>query len=243
MNLIDFNKYGRRKVIIEDNNKLSTITIVLMVFWIISFFLFITTAFNDFFSYKSMIFYCLTLVLGIKILYLKYQDVKKLKTIVPDYYPKMFLNIDWMDYKLVDTFNQKIIDSPLINLSLRDLKYNMLIIEGTRPNKPKLDFTILTILISIIGLFISNYSPVFQFIKLDGVKNVTEEYIVTILKSIFQILNLIACIFVFIIMNSFYFSYVFYNSEKNKYEQYIAKRELINFLIYYKNNINRDDNE
>lgn len=248
MNLIEFDNYGRKKIILGENNKeLSWFGIVLMVLWIISYCLFLNNIFKVFFSWQLIVFVCLSVILGCKGFNLLNKERKQLQIAVPDYYPKMFLFIDWMDYKLIDKFNQEIIRTPLINLSIEDLHYNMLIVEGTKPTKPMLNFNLTIIIISLIGLIISNYSPVFQFINMGGVKEVTQEDTINILKNIFQILTIIGLVFVFIIMSSFYFSYVFYNSEKSKYEQYIKKRELINFLIYYKNNfeihLNREEQD
>jgi len=174
----------------------------------------------------------IVLIFLVQITILSINDIKQLKLLIPDYKPNL-LSINWMHYKLVHAYNLKIEQSDLVNLSLEDLNYNMLIVETDKPTKPILNYNIPIILISVLSLILANYSPLFQFIKLDGAK---EQELLLILKSIWKILTVITIMFLFIIFSSFYFSYLYYDSAKNKYEQYLQKKELMNFLIFHKNN-------
>lgn len=229
--LIDFEKYNRRSIILSSTQELSIIFKIIIGLGILLF-IFLIINMNGNPTYNFIALGIIALILLTIIIKLSRNDLKKLKIVVPDYKPNL-LFIDWMHYKLVHEYNLKIEQSELVNLSLEDLNYNMLIVETSKPEKPALNYNIPIILISVLGLILANYSPIFQFVKLDGAK---DQEVILVLKSIWKILTIIMIMFLFIIFSSFYFSYLHYGSIKSKYEQYLQKKELINFLIFHKNN-------
>lgn len=230
-NIIDFEKYNRRRIILSNVQKLSITNKVVIGLGMLLF-IFLIINMNGKSIYNFIALGIIVLIFLAQITILSVNDIKQLKTIVPDYKLNL-LSVNWMHYKLVHTYNLKIEQSDLVNLSLEDLNYNMLIVETDKPAKPILNYNIPIILISILGLILANYSPLFQFIKLDEAK---DQEVLLALKSIWKILTVIIIMFLFIIFSSFYFSYLYYGSAKSKYEQYLQKKELINFLIFHKNN-------
>lgn len=230
-NLIDFDRYNRRRIVLSSNNELSILPKVIIGLGTFLFiFLLINMNGNTFYNFIALgiiSLFFLTLVI-----IFSRNDIKKLKTVVPDYKSNLLI-INWMHYKLVHAYNLKIEQSDLVNLSLEDLNYNMLIVESDKPTKPILNYNIPIILISVLSLILANYSPLFQFIKLDEAK---DKEVLLALKNIWKILTVVIIMFLFIIFSSFYFSYLYYGSAKSKYEQYLQKKELINFLIFHKNN-------
>ncbi|MBB6371887.1 hypothetical protein [Chryseobacterium shigense] len=230
-NLIDFGKYNRRRIILSNAQKLSvTNKVVIGLGFLLFAFLIININGNPVHNYVAL--GIIVLIFLAQIIQLSINDVKQLKLIVPDYKANM-LSVDWMHYKLIHEYNLKIGQSDLVNLGLEDLNYNMLIVEANKPIKPSFNYNIPIILISVISLILANYSPLFQFIKLDGIN---DQAILLALKNIWKILTIVIIMFLFIIFSSFYFSYIYYDSAKGKYEQYLQKKELINFLIFHKNN-------
>ncbi|MGE8433245.1 hypothetical protein [Chryseobacterium joostei] len=230
-NLIDFDNYNRRRIILSSVQELSLVLkVIIGLGSLLLIFLIINMNGNP--IYNLIALGIITLIFLIMVIILSKNDIKKLKTIVPDYKPNI-LFIDWTHYKLSHAYNLKIEQSELVNLSLEDLNYNMLIVETNEPERPILNYNIPIILISVLGLILANYSPIFQFIKLDGAK---DQEVLLAIKSIWKILSVVIIMFLFIIFSSFYFSYLYYGSAKSKYEQYLQKKELINFLIFHKNN-------
>lgn len=230
--LIDFDKYNRRGIILSNIRKLSLTNKIVVSSLGVLLFIFLLFNINGNPIYNLIALGVILLILLAQVIIFSKNDIKQLKVIIPDYKHNLIF-IDWMHYKLVHEYNIKIAQSELVNLSSEDLNYNMLIVETNKPEKPILNYNIPIILISVLGLILANYSPIFQFIKLDGAK---DQEVVLALKSIWKILTVVITMFLFLIFSSFYFSYLYYGSAKSKYEQYLQKKELVNFLIFHKNN-------
>ncbi|KAA0126613.1 hypothetical protein FY557_16370 [Chryseobacterium sp. SN22] len=182
--LIDFNNYNRRRIVLSSIKELSIILKVIIGLGI-SLFIFLIINMNGNATYNFLALGIIVLIFLTLILKFSIDDIKKLKTVVPDYKPDSMF-IDWMNYKLVNAYNVKIEQSELVNLSLEDLNYNMLIVETDRPEKPILNYNIPIILISVLSLILANYSPLFQFIKFDGSK---DQEVLLALKNIWKILS------------------------------------------------------
>ncbi|NAW51493.1 hypothetical protein GNY06_08920 [Elizabethkingia argentiflava] len=218
--LIDFREYHPKTILLDElPYKFSIKHVILLI--LITIVMYVLLYFSDLIFTIFM-----SLFLFGSIFYLLYEE-KKVKKRVPDYkVPNFFLFINWEDPILVQAYHQELIKSPLIEMSKRDLEYNEILNEQTKPPNPIFNKDYMMLIIGFMGIVVAAYSPVFQRIE-----------------NLWEVITLMLYVSLVILALVHWLSYLNYSSAKTKYGSYKQRKAVIDFLLFYHKNKNKITNK